>query len=301
MSTASPDPAARAAQRGALRRWCLALGALIGVAMLTYLISAILPLARPRGHYAGMGVMMMLPILLLCAAMAAFVGGAVVAVIAWWAGLRRFGLILVVLAAAFINVASFLAGFASPLFDPLAMSRHELTAMDAEREAMSAHRERLQPGIEQDDLPAMQAALSANDPTLTPAQLFCLVRSDVIEGRDGQGLPPVSEERYRFLQAVALAAWNKADTPQGRRAIGLLAIDASLRHGTTEDVEQWLERGVDPRKPYWARDVSAQTEPAGICATFVRWPLSTLEHNEHDADGKRDLLFKIGVEAIPAW
>ncbi len=301
MSTASPDPAARPAKRGALPRGSLVLGALLGAAVLVYLVSALLPLARPQGLYAGMGAMMMLPILLLCAALAAFVGGAVVAAVAWWAGLRRSGLILVVLVAAFICAASFFAGFDSPLFDPLAISRHELTAMEAEREAMSAHRERLQPAIEQGNLPAMQAALSTDDPTLTPAQLLCLVRRDVIEGRGGESLPTVSEQRYRFLQDVAVAAWNKADTPQGRRAIGLLAMDASLRHGTTRDVAQWLERGVDPRNPDWARDVSAQTEPAGRCATFVRWPLSTLEHNEHDADGKRDLLFKIGVEAIPAW
>ncbi len=301
MSTVTPDPDARAKQSGALRRWLLALGALLGVAMLVYLASALLPLARPRGLYAGMGVMMMLPILLLCVALAACLGAAAVAAIAWWVGLRRFGLVFVALLAALFSAASFIAGFDSPLFDPLAMSRQELTAREAALETMNAHRARLQPAIEQDDLSSLQAALAANDPTLTPAQLLCLVRTDVIEGHRGEGLPPVSAERYRFLQAVADAAWNREVAPQGRRAIGLLAIDASLRHGTAEDVEQWLKRGVDPRNVLWDRYVSAQTDPAGMCRTFVRWPLSAADLSERDLERKRDLLFKFGVEAPPAW
>ncbi|WP_153855393.1 hypothetical protein [Stenotrophomonas sp. MH181796] len=301
MASPSPNPARPPLQFGAFRRWMLTVAALLGVALLMYLVGALVPLARPSGMYAGMGVMMLLPILLLCAALAAVLGATLVAAVAWWVGVRRIGLGLVLLLAAGVSAVSFFAGCDSAWFDPSAMSRQELAAMNAKLEAMSAHRARLQPAIAQGDLPALQAALDANDPTLAPAQLLCLVRTDVIEGHGHEGLPTVSEERYRFLQGVAEAAWNKATREDGRRAIGLLAIDSALRHGTARDVERWLERGVDPRDVDWARDVSAQTEPAGLCSTYERWPLSTVDHSELDPDRKRDLLFRFGVKALPAW
>ncbi|PSM15609.1 MULTISPECIES: hypothetical protein [Stenotrophomonas] len=242
--------------------------------------------------------MMLLPILLLCAVVAVLLGATVTAAVAMRAGVRRFGLILVLLSGACLNVVSFFAGYDSPLFDPLAVSSEELAAQEAKFEAMAAHRARLEPAIEQDDPAPLLAALEENAPTLSPAKLLCLVRTNVIEGKGSEGLPAVSEARHQFLQAVAEAAWSKALPGTERRAIGLLALDAALRHGTSQDVEKWLDRGVDPRNVDWARQVTAFTEPAGMCRTFERWPLSTLEYNERDPDRKRDLLLKHGVNAL---
>lgn len=115
MNTPSPDPATTPSQGRALRRWMLTLAALFGVTLLIYLVSALLPLARPGGIYGGMGVMMMLPILLACAALAALLGSSVVAAIAWWAGVRRIGFVLVMLIAACLSAVSFIAGYDSPL------------------------------------------------------------------------------------------------------------------------------------------------------------------------------------------
>lgn len=118
MNNPSPTPARSPSQAGAFRRWMLTLGALLVVALMMYLVGLLVPLARPSGMYAGMGVMMLLPILLLCMALAAVLGATVVAAVAWWVGVRRIGLGLVLLLAARVSAVSFFAGFDSPWFDP---------------------------------------------------------------------------------------------------------------------------------------------------------------------------------------
>ncbi|VFR56716.1 hypothetical protein BRI6_4763 [plant metagenome] len=201
----------------------------------------------------------------------------------------------VLLVTACLGFVAFFAGYDSPWFGDRAAARRAFAANLPMYEAMARHRARLRPAIERGDLPSLQAALDAGDPTLTPAQLVCLVRTEVIEGRTGTP-PPVSERRYRFLDAVANAAWRSEDNVNGRQTIGLLAVDAALRHGPAADLRRWLERGVQVQGIHWGRDVSELTEPAGQCSTVVYWPLNLLQYNQHNPSDKLALLIEHGVQ-----
>lgn len=277
------------------RRWMMTVAAVIATTTLVYLISAVLPLARPKGMYSLIGVQMMPPLLLLCAMLGAVLSTFIVAIAAYGAGVRRLGYGLVLLVTACLGFVAFFAGYDSPWFGDRAAARRTFAANLPMYEAMARHRARLRPAIERGDLPSLQAALDAGDPTLTPAQLVCLVRTEVIEGRTGTP-PPVSERRYRFLDAVANAAWRSEDDVNGRQTIGLLAVDAALRHGPAADLRRWLERGVQVQGIHWGRDVSELTEPAGQCSTVVYWPLNLLQYNQHNPSDKLALLIEHGVQ-----
>ncbi|HBN9495258.1 hypothetical protein [Pseudomonas aeruginosa] len=285
-------------RRHPLRRWLITFAAIFATTALIYLVSAALPLARPKGLYSMIGVQTVLPILLLSALVAAVLSTVVTALIAYFAGMRRWGYGLVLFLSGFLGFVAFFAGYDSPWFGDRAAARKALSAKLPMYEAMTEHRTRLLPGIEAGDLTSMQAALNTDDPTLTPAQLVCLVRTEVIEARTGSS-PPVSEQRYRFLDTVADAAWRIEDSTEGQQAIGLLAIDAALRHGAAVDLQRWLERGVQVHGIHWRRAVSDLTQPAGLCRTVEHWPLN-LALNLHDGADKIALLLEHGARPVSA-
>ncbi|MFJ1301692.1 hypothetical protein ACILG0_17140 [Pseudomonadota bacterium AL_CKDN230030165-1A_HGKHYDSX7] len=254
-----------------------------------------LPIARPAGVYAGIGVMMMLPILLLAAGVGMVASAVVTGMIARRTGLGRWSTLVACVMSACLSFAAAFYGFDSPWTQP--RPSFDIEAMEA-RSAERAHiAERSGPllaAIDRRDLEPLRAALDAGDAALTPPRLMCIAFMHMRTTYGRAGTYPSQDGGQAYLHALAELAWQADTTEAGRRAIGLLAIDGALRDGRASELQHWLERGVSVSRVYWPRDVDEQTEPVDRCIAPRHWPFELISHSRYDTAEKITLLLKHG-------
>jgi len=105
------------------------------------------------------------------------------------------------------------------------------------RSILSQRKQVLEPAFAAMEAQPLRDALAEESQALTPARLVCMM-----EQRRGEpNRPSLGAASYqRYFEQAADLAWKASEDAAQRMAIGMLAVDAALRHGSAATLAHWL-------------------------------------------------------------